>query len=97
MLAVEGIYRDNQLILNKKVSFSEPVRVVVTFLDEPQNDSQKIDLAQFSFGQSRAILKESAILNMKKLSTFKWFRMRVKTLQHKLHQRIPTIKIQITG
>ena len=39
----------------------------------------------------------SAILNMKKLSTFKWFRMRVKTLQHKLHQRIPTIKIQITG
>jgi len=58
MLAVEGIYRDNQLILNKKVSFSEPVRVIVTFLDEPQNDSQKIDLAQFSFGQSRAILKE---------------------------------------
>jgi len=58
MLAVEGIYRDNQLIFNKRVSFSEPVRVVVTFLDEPQNDSQKIDLAQFSFGQSRAILKE---------------------------------------
>ena len=38
MLAVEGIYRDNQLILNKKVSFSEPVRVIVTFLDEPQKE-----------------------------------------------------------
>jgi len=35
MLAVEGIYQDNQLILNEKISFSEPVRVIVTFLDEP--------------------------------------------------------------
>jgi hypothetical protein len=61
MLAVEGIYRDNQLIFNKRVSFSEPVRVVVTFLDEPQNDSQKIDLAQFSFVQSRETRESQAL------------------------------------
>jgi hypothetical protein len=59
MLAVEGIYQDNQLMLNEKVSFSKPVKVVVTFLDEPQLDEfQRIDLAQFSFAQSRAILRE---------------------------------------
>jgi hypothetical protein len=35
------------------------VKVVVTFLDEPQRDEfQRIDLAQFSFAQSRAILRE---------------------------------------
>ncbi len=35
MLVIEGIYQDNQLILNQKVSFSKPVKVIVTFLEEP--------------------------------------------------------------
>ncbi len=59
MLAVEGIYQDNQLILNQKVSFSKPVKVIVTFLEEPiQIPSQKIDISQFSFARSREALKE---------------------------------------
>jgi len=56
MLAVEGIYQDNLLIMNQKISFSKPVKVIVTFLEEPiqKTPSQKSDfvlpfekLAQF--------------------------------------------------
>ncbi len=42
MLALEGIYQNNQLILNQKVSFSKPVKVIVTFLEEtPKVPAQK--------------------------------------------------------
>ena len=58
MLAVEGIYQDNQLILNEKISFSEPVRVIVTFLDEPQKEQCYCEINEFlpSF-RSRTTLK----------------------------------------
>ncbi len=46
MLAIEGIYQNNQLILNQKVSFSKPVKVIVTFLEETTKvPSQKSDFA----------------------------------------------------
>ncbi len=42
MLALEGIYQNNQLILDQKISFSKPVKVIVTFLEESIKDpSQK--------------------------------------------------------
>lgn len=69
MLAVEGIYQDNQLVLNEKVSFSKPVKVVVTFLDEPQLDEfQRIDLAQFSFAQSKIDMAETREFQMLSLT-----------------------------
>ena len=37
MLSVEGIYQENQLILKEKVPFTKPVKVIVTFLEEPDN------------------------------------------------------------
>ena len=39
----------------------------------------------------------AAILIMKKLAAFDGFQRSSKTLQHKIHQGIPTVKIQITG
>jgi len=39
----------------------------------------------------------AAILIMKNLAAFKGFQRSGKTLQHKIHQGIPTVKIQIAG
>ena len=41
--------------------------------------------------------EQAAILIMKKLAAFDGFQRSGKTLQHKIHQGIPTVKIQITG
>jgi hypothetical protein len=57
MLAVKGIYQNGQLILEEPVPFIKPVAVIVTFLEE-QPLPPKIDLAHFSFSQSRELLKE---------------------------------------
>jgi len=53
MLAIEGIYQNNQLILNQKVSFSKPVKVIVTFLEE--TTKSPCDISQFSFEESKAV------------------------------------------
>lgn len=64
MLAVKGIYQKGHLVLTEKVPFTEPVTVIVTFMEEPKKPTPKkidlaqIDLAQFSFAQSREMLKE---------------------------------------
>jgi hypothetical protein len=60
MLAVKGIYQSGQLILNEKVPFTKPITCIVTFLEESKPKeltSKKLDLSQFSFAQSREILK----------------------------------------
>jgi hypothetical protein len=58
MLAVKGIYQRGQLILNEQVPFTEPMTVIVKFLEEPKKRlPKKLDLAQFSFAQSREMLK----------------------------------------
>jgi len=60
LAAVKGIYQNGQLILTEKVPFTGPVTVIVTFMEESKKTTipSKIDLAQFSFAQSREILKE---------------------------------------
>ena len=58
MLAVKGIYQNGQLILEESVPFIEPVAVIVTFLEEQPLPPPTIDLAHFSFSQSRELLKE---------------------------------------
>ncbi len=59
MLAIEGIYQEDKLILKEKVTFTKPVRVIVTFLEDPDKMKQpKIDIAKFSFAQSRKRLKD---------------------------------------
>ncbi|MBN1232582.1 MAG: hypothetical protein JXA60_04430 [Candidatus Coatesbacteria bacterium] len=55
MLSVRGIYQKGEIVLQEKVAFSEPMKVIVTFLDEipEQSDSQ---IKRFSFVQSRKLL-----------------------------------------
>jgi len=55
MLSVEGIYQNGELVLKEKVESIQPVKVVVTFLEEPK---KAISLEDFSFAQSRKILKD---------------------------------------
>jgi len=59
MLALEGIYQEGQLILKESVVFAKPVKVIVTFLEEPDSITEKkIDLTQFSFARARMLSKE---------------------------------------
>jgi len=55
MLSIEGIYQNGQVILKEKAKFSQPVKVIVMFLEEPK---KAISLEDFSFTQSRKILKD---------------------------------------
>jgi len=55
MLSIEGIYQNGELVLKEKVESIQPVKVVVTFLEEPK---KAISLEDFSFAQSRKILKD---------------------------------------
>lgn len=56
MLAVNGIYEQGKLQLQEDVPFTKPVKVIVTFLEEVQ--PKKLDLNQFSFAESQALLKD---------------------------------------
>ncbi len=58
MLAVKGIYKDGNIILNEKVDTDKPVEVIITFLDEIESPSEKkLDISNFSFNKSRELLK----------------------------------------
>ncbi len=58
MLAVTGVYKDGQIILDEKINISHPLKVVVTFLEESRlSNRDGLDISQFSFQQSRQALK----------------------------------------
>lgn len=58
MLAVRGIFYNGKLKLSEKVNFSKPLKVIVTFLEEIQEDKgEYIDLNKFSFLKSQEVLK----------------------------------------
>jgi hypothetical protein len=49
MLAVEGVYQNNQVLLQEKVEFTQPVKVIVTFLEETtENFDDFLSAAQSS-------------------------------------------------
>ena len=53
------MYQEGQLILKESVVFAKPVKVIVTFLEEPDSITEKkIDLTQFSFARARMLSKE---------------------------------------
>ncbi len=39
MLAIEGVYQNGQLLLQEKVELTQPVKVIVTFLEEKRTDN----------------------------------------------------------
>jgi hypothetical protein len=57
MLAVVGIYQNGYVKLDKEYTSNNPVKVIVTFLEEIQNQSEaSLTLSDFSFSKSQQIL-----------------------------------------
>lgn len=59
MVAIEGIYQNGYVKLNRDISSEKPVKVIVTFLEEVEASSEKrLTLCDFSFTKSRKILED---------------------------------------
>jgi hypothetical protein len=67
MLAIEGIYQNGKLILQETVEFTQLIKVIVTFIEEPK---KMIDLNDFSFSK----LGDEKINKLNKLKAFQDFR-----------------------
>ena len=58
MLSLVGTYINGYLKLDKEYTTENPVKVIVTFLEEVQNNSEKeLVLADFSFSKSKKNLE----------------------------------------
>ena len=58
MLTLVGTYINGYLKLYKEYTTEQPVKVIVTFLEEVQNNSEKeLVLADFSFSKSKKNLE----------------------------------------
>jgi hypothetical protein len=58
MLAVKGTYQDGKVILQEKIETLKPVEVIVTFLEDVSDPSEKkFSLEKFSFKKSQKILE----------------------------------------
>lgn len=58
MIAVTGTYQNGYVKLDKDYSSDNPVKVIVTFLEEIQAPSEKgLSLSDFSFAKSQKNLK----------------------------------------
>jgi predicted HTH domain antitoxin len=42
MLALEGVYQNGQLLLPQKIEFTQPIKVIVTFLEEEKITQNKV-------------------------------------------------------
>ncbi len=58
MLSIVGTYQNGYVKLDKDYSTNNPVKVIVTFLEEVQSKSENgISLTDFSFSKSKKILE----------------------------------------
>lgn len=58
MLSIVGTYQNGYLKLDKDYTTNNPVKVIVTFLEEVQSKSDnKISLSDFSFSKSKKNLE----------------------------------------
>lgn len=59
MVTIEGIYQNGYVKLNRELSVKNPVKVIVTFLDDIEITSEKrLTLADFSFAKSQKALED---------------------------------------
>ena len=59
MLSIVGIYQNGYLTLDKDYTSQNPVKVIVTFLEEVQSKSEQgLALADFSFSKSKKNLED---------------------------------------
>ena len=58
MLSALGTYQNGFVKLDKDYSSNNPIKVIITFLEEVETNSEKgISLSDFSFAKSRKNLK----------------------------------------
>ncbi len=58
MLSLVGTYQDGYVTFDKDYLTENPVKVIVTFIEEIQSESEKsISLADFSFAKSKKNLE----------------------------------------
>lgn len=58
MLSIVGTYQNGYLKLDKDFSSKNPVKVIVTFLEDIQSKSENgLDLSDFSFSKSKKNLQ----------------------------------------
>jgi hypothetical protein len=58
MLALKGIYQNGKITLEQEMTITDPVAVIVTFLEEPRSlPAGPLNLSEFSFAQVRELLK----------------------------------------
>ena len=58
MVAVVGTYQNGYVKLDKEYSSANPVKVIVTFLEDVQSGSEKrLSLSDFSFSKSQKNLE----------------------------------------
>ena len=58
MLAVMGTYQNGYVKFEKELTFKNPVKVIITFLEEMDPISEEeLSLSDFSFSESKKLLK----------------------------------------
>ncbi len=58
MVAVVGTYQNGYVKLDRNYTSEDPVKVIVTFLEEVQNTSEEVlSLSDFSFSKSQTNLE----------------------------------------
>ena len=59
MLAVIGTYQNGYVKFEKDITFKNPVKVIITFLEEIEPASENgFSLSDFSFSESKKLLKD---------------------------------------
>ncbi len=59
MIAVSGIYQNGFVKLDKELSVINPVKVIITFLEDIEDTSEEgWSLSDFSFSRSQKILED---------------------------------------
>ena len=59
MLSVIGTYQNGYVKFEKDITFKNPVKVIITFLEEIEPSSENgFSLSDFSFSESKKLLKD---------------------------------------
>lgn len=59
MIALAGIYQDGYVKLDAELATNEPIKVIVTFLEDVKvSGNKKLNITDFSFSKSREALKD---------------------------------------
>lgn len=53
MIAIEGIYENGKVRLNRKIQTKKAMKVIVTFLEDNDSNNNRLSIADFSFLKSR--------------------------------------------